>query len=229
MDMNNFIELGQPVRFDPVEFARFVRQRRSMRRFTDKPVPRRDLEALVDLCRYVPTGSNRQTFEIMVIQDRDKLDRYSNHVVDHFEQTIPVIEQEVAETRAAGREVDQITLSMLNMVDGLKRVVTARTYGLEVIFHQAPAALVFHSPQFTSTPKDDCVIAAQTLVLAAMNMGLETCYIGLFEFAANTYPPLVEELALPPNHKVYSTLVMGYPEFKYLRTVDRKPMRVRWE
>jgi hypothetical protein len=32
----------------------------------------------------------------------------------------------------------------------------------------------------------------------------------------------------PEDHKVLSTLILGYPKFKYLRAVDRDPMRVKW-
>jgi nitroreductase len=99
---------------------------------------------------------------------------------------------------------------------------------MEVIFHRAPAVMLFHSPSETSTPKDDCVIASTTVTLAARTLSLETCYIGLFEFVANRYPPIVEELGLPPGHKVYSILVLGYPVLEFLRAVDRKPMKVRW-
>ncbi len=53
--------------------------------------------------------------------------------------------------------------------------------------------------------------------------------IGLIEFAANNYPPLQAELGLPPENKVFSVLVMGYPELEFLKAVDRKPIGVRWE
>ena len=43
------------------------------------------------------------------------------------------------------------------------------------------------------------------------------------------YQPIVEQLNLPRDHKVYSVLALGRPKFKFLRTVDRQPMRVRWE
>jgi nitroreductase len=59
-------------------------------------------------------------------------------------------------------------------------------------------------------------------------MGLESCYIGIFEMAAS-YRPIVEALNLPPGHKIFSVLIMGYPKLTYYRTVDRNPMKVRWE
>jgi nitroreductase len=97
------------------------------------------------------------------------------------------------------------------------------------ILYDAPATAIFHSAAKSITPKDNCMIAATTMGLYARTLGLETTYIGLFEPAANTYEPLKKELALPPDHKVFSVLVIGYPKIKYLRMVDRKPIKTRWE
>jgi nitroreductase/NAD-dependent dihydropyrimidine dehydrogenase PreA subunit len=228
MNMENFIDIPKGFNYDPETFRLFVRSRRSHRLFQDREVPREHLEKLVDVCRYAPTGSNRQTVEVTIIQDRGKIQRLSDHIVDFFENRIEDLEKEARECQAAGREVPQITRSALTMLDTLKLVVMARKFGMEVIFHRAPVVMLFHSPSETSTPKDDCVIASTTVTLAARTLSLETCYIGLFEFGANRYPPIVEELALPPGHKVYSILVLGYPVLEFLRTVDRKPMKVRW-
>ena len=228
MNMENFVDLGKGIHYDTDEFRLFVRSRRSHRIFEDKEVPREHLQKLVDICRYAPTGSNRQTVEMTIIQDRDRIQRLSDHTVDFFENRIGELEKEAREYRAAGRDLPQTTKSALTMVDTLKLVVTARKFGMEVIFHRAPAVMLFHSPTDTSTPKDDCVIASTTLTLAARTLSLETCYIGLFEFVANRYPPIVEELGLPAGHKVFSILALGYPKLKFFRAVDRKPMKVRW-
>ena len=104
----------------------------------------------------------------------------------------------------------------------------AKEAGLDTVFHNAPAVLIFHSPAATSAPKDNGVIASTTVTLTAMTMGLESTYIGVFE-AASTYRPIIKELGLPAGHKVFSVLIMGYPSLKYLRSVDRKPIKVRWE
>ena len=105
----------------------------------------------------------------------------------------------------------------------------ARKAGMDPILYRAPAVMFFHSASVTSTPKDNCVIASTTVALTARTMGLEACYIGLIEFAANNYAPLKDELGLPPDNQVFSVLVMGYPELEFLKAVDRKPIGVRWE
>jgi nitroreductase len=228
MDMDNFIDLNRSTHFDAEEFFHFIRGRRSHRAFKEKDIPKEDLEKLVDLCRYAPTGSNKQTVEIIVIQDRERIKRLSDYTVDFFENHVEELVKEAQEYEAEGREVPQTTISTLTMLDTLKLVARARKYGFEVIFHNAPAVMIFHSPTQTSTPKDDCLIASTTLTLAARTLSLETCYIGLFEFAANRYGPIVGELGLPPGHKAFSILILGYPKLKFFRTVDRKPMRVQW-
>ena len=228
MNMDNFIELDRSIKYDAGELFQFMRGRRSHRAFKDKAIPKEDLEKLVDLCRYAPTGSNRQGVGLTVLQDRDRIRRLSDHTVDFFENHIDELVREAQEYEAAGLEVPQITKSALTMLDTLKIIVKARKYGFEVIFHNAPVVMIFHSPTETSTPKDDCVIASTTITLTARALSLETCYIGLFEFVANRFGPIVEELHLPPGHKVYSVLILGYPRLTFFRTVDRKPMRVQW-
>jgi nitroreductase len=223
MDMENFIDLDKGMPFETADFIQFVRARRSHRQFKDKAIDQKDLETLADLCRYAPTGSNRQMVELDIIQDSEKLQRLSDYTVDFFEENINRLK-----TSPDEKIIFQGRLIPPDLVETLKRVIMARKFGLEVIFHKAPVVMIFHCPPNVSCPKDDCVIASTTVTLAARCMGLDTCYIGLFEFAANEYEPIVKELDLPPGNQVFSVLILGYPKLKFYRTVDRKPMRVRW-
>jgi nitroreductase len=47
-----------------------IRQRRSVRRFTDDVVPRADLETIVDAGRLAATGNNCQPWDFVVVTDR---------------------------------------------------------------------------------------------------------------------------------------------------------------
>jgi len=229
MDMGNFIGLEKRINFEPDDFMQFVRQRRSHRFFRDKDIPQKDLEKLVDLCRYAPTGSNRQTVEITVITNKERIKKLSDLTVDYFGEMIQGLEKEYDSLKSQGKEIPSQMQELYDTFIPRKRIIKARELGIDPIFHSAPAVILFHSQQQPSTPKDDCVIAAQTVVLAAMTMGLETCYIGLFEKSVPAYKPLRKELNLPPDNRLHSVLILGYPKFKFLRTVDRKPINVRWE
>ena len=47
-----------------------IRKRRSVRRFTDKTIPRKDLETIVDAGRLAASGSNQQVWDFVVVTDR---------------------------------------------------------------------------------------------------------------------------------------------------------------
>jgi nitroreductase/NAD-dependent dihydropyrimidine dehydrogenase PreA subunit len=230
MDMGNFPPMKKAVPFDTQQFLEFLRQRRSHRHFTSKEIPRAQLEILVDACRYAPTGSNRQSVAIKLIRDPDRVALFSNLTVDYFMNMFANVETQIQKLEAEGQEIPEPLAALHATGLRYQRMGTARELGMDVIFYKAPCVMVFHSsPQQATTPKDDCMIAAQTVSMLARTMKLETCYIGLFNAAANAHPLVTEELGLPPGHKVYSVLILGYPKLRYLRAVDRKPIEVTWE
>jgi nitroreductase/NAD-dependent dihydropyrimidine dehydrogenase PreA subunit len=229
MDAGNFIDVGEGVNFDTDDFISFIRQRRSHRYFKKKEIPRDDLEKLVDACRYCPTGSNVQTVEIIVVQDPARIKKLSDLTIDFFDELGGSAAKKIEEIRAQGGEVPADLKNLESTLQYRERLLLARKIGFDAIFYRAPAVVIFHSPINTSTPKDNCVIASTTMGLLARTMKLETTYIGLFEAAAKGYEPLQKELDLPPGHGVFSVLIVGYPKLKFLKTVDRKPIKIRWE
>jgi nitroreductase len=52
-----------------------IRKRRSVRAYTGDPIPRKDLETIVDAGRLAATGGNRQPWEFIVITERDMIER----------------------------------------------------------------------------------------------------------------------------------------------------------
>ena len=229
MDMSNFAEYDDQAIIDTDTFIQFLRERRSHRHFKKKPIPQETIESLVDVCRYAPTGSNVQSVKLVVTRDQEKIKRYSDLTIDYFMTLSEPAKERLQALEAEGKQdTEEYTIVQRTMERG-DLFDLARKAGMDPILYRAPAVMFFHSVSVTSTPKDNCVIASTTAALTARTMGLEACYIGLIEFAANNYAPLQAELGLPPDNKVFSVLVLGYPKLKFLRAVDRKTIDVRWE
>lgn len=225
MDMNNFKKIEKKSVFKKDDFISFIRARRSHRNFKDKPVMRPEIETLIDTCRYAPCGSNDQNVNIIIIEDRNRIEKLTAMTIDYFKQIgQPFIEQ----IEKLKKEAKDIPESLQRVVFYADRMIEAERAGINPIFYNAPAVIIFHAPQEGSTPKDNCVIASTTMGLCARTMGLESTYIGLFEIAAQGCADINKELDLPDGHQIYSVLIMGYPVFKYYSTVDRKPMNVQW-
>lgn len=52
-----------------------IRKRRSIRKYTGEPIPRKDLEKVVDAGRLAATGSNQQPWDFIVVTDRAVIER----------------------------------------------------------------------------------------------------------------------------------------------------------
>ena len=229
MDMGNFPDIIEPITFKPEQFMQFIRERRSHRYFTKKRIPRKLLEQLIDTVRYAPTGSNDQNVEIMVVENPERIRRLSELTVDHFDCVGAGYASQLERIRKGEEDVPENLSVMEKVVMYRERMLLARGKGLDPIFYRAPAVIIFHSTIHGTTSKDNCVIASTTMGLIARTMGLETTYIGLLEIAARSYQPLIDELSLPKDNRVFSVLIAGYPKLRYLRTVDRRPIKTRWE
>ncbi len=55
------------------EVLKAIRNRRSVRSFTDRMISREDLEKIVEAAGYAPSGMNRQSWHFTVIQDADRI------------------------------------------------------------------------------------------------------------------------------------------------------------
>ena len=58
-----------------VDALEAIRKRRSVRRYTGDPIPREDLEKIVDAGRMAATGNNRQPWDFIVVTEREMIDR----------------------------------------------------------------------------------------------------------------------------------------------------------
>ena len=68
----------------PEMLGRYLKSRRSVRHYTDEPVPRETIEAILDVARYAPSGGNRQPVGWLVVHDpgRGAAPRRPHHRLD---------------------------------------------------------------------------------------------------------------------------------------------------
>ena len=229
MDMNAFVDISEQTRLESRAFIGFLKERRSHRHFLDKPISKGDLEILLDAGRYAPTGSNVQNTEILLYTDREKIKKVSDLTIDYFMWVEERVKRKLTRLEAEGKkDTDDYRFTQRTLGIGA-RMAGTKASGRDPLFYDAPCLMIFHSPSQTSTPKDNAVLIAHTIALTARTMGIETCYIGINEAASNFYPPLKEEYGIPETHQVYYSMIMGYPRLKFLKTVDRRPIRVQWK
>lgn len=92
----------------------------------------------------------------------------------------------------------------------------------DFFFKKAPAAIVVLSKDPVSAS-----LAASNMALMAESLGLGVLYSGFFTIAANYSGKVRRSLGMERRDKAVTTLVLGYPDVSYRRTVQREAAVVR--
>jgi nitroreductase/NAD-dependent dihydropyrimidine dehydrogenase PreA subunit len=190
------------------------RERRSTRIYKGKPVSRETVQALIEIAEYVPSADNAQPVDWLVFDDSDLIEELSQQTVTAFEE-----------------KLDQGRKNMSAIVEDIQdfeRILHQKSQGLDPIFFKAPVLLIAHVPVEDSFGRDDATYAAYNLILAAQRMGLGSCLIGYFIYALENSDQLRRHLGLSDNRRVEVALVIGYPKYKFRRTVPRRSMEIIW-
>lgn len=191
------------------ELDAYLRMRRSIRRFRPDPVPREAIEALLDVVRYAPSGSNRQGVKWLVIHDTTQVRQLTALAVDWFRS-----------------QQDGDTLLSRNF--NIAGMIRSWQKGNDPICRNAPHLAIAYTDRRHPTVAVDAVIAATHLDILAPAHGVGTCWAGFFQMAAEAWEPLQRALALPEGHHAGYTLLLGYPAVSYRRPPRRNRLAVDW-
>jgi nitroreductase/NAD-dependent dihydropyrimidine dehydrogenase PreA subunit len=187
----------------------FLRSRRSIRNFKDRPVEREKLQNLLKIACFAPSAKNNQPWHWAVVEKIADVRRMAAMVIDWMRMVIRK-HPEQAELR------------------GLPRVVAAWDAGEERICRGAPHVIVGHCDRNYGFGAEDTALALSYLELFAPTLGLGSCWGGYFYSAVNVHPPLFEALGLPAGHKAFGAVMVGYPKLRYQRLPLRREPKVKW-
>lgn len=188
--------------------ARFLRSRRSIRRYKPESVPKETLLKLLDIARFAPTGSNTQGLSYLVVSDRSLLRKLSDAALDWMEEQI-----------RAG----------VPWIQPYAHVVRRYRQGDLDIFRNAPHLIVAYAPKNFPIGENNTRYSLAYAELYAPSLGLGTCWSGLFERCAFAgYPPVYDLLKIPEGMAVTGAIFCGYPAYRHHRLVDRNPLAVDW-
>lgn len=194
---------------EPERLAAYLRLRRSIRRYRDEAVDRGVIEEILDICRFAPTGRNRQDVHWLVIHDTHELRRLTGMAVDWM--------RSIAGTDAPpAARFD------------LPAMIRAWEEGRDPVCQQAPHLVVAHVHGGNPVSATNAVIALAHLEIMAPSFGLGACWGGIFILAAHNHEPLRAALGLPAAHLPVHALMLGYPEIRYHRPPKRKPACIVW-
>ena len=215
-----------PVHIDkngPETYEHIVRNRRSMRHYTDEQVDKDTIQRLIYLARYSPTASNDQNVSYIVVQDAPLIRKISRRMFSYM------LKLDGFFNTTMGRIVRKyIGAKFTKYLDAMSYYKRETEQGRDLVFHGAQTLVLFLAPKRASFAEANCNIAATNFVNLASSMGLGTCFIGFIVLAIKWDNHIRRWLKIPKDKRVYASVVLGHPALSHKKTTSRKKAPVTW-
>lgn len=192
------------------------RARRSYRRYSDRPVPRKLIQDLISCSRWIPTGENRQFLDWIVLDDERSIKKLLQSALE-----------EVRLSTKMGRDISKFLGGL--SIEEIDRIIAEAVQKKKRFFFNAPVVLAGFCDKNSFCAREEATYAAYNITLAAERMGLGTCHIGSIQLLLEEFPHLQHDiLGVPEGKEVHVLLTLGYPAWDFRRMVPRRKPDILW-
>lgn len=209
----------------------FLARRRSVRRFRDTPVSRGTIERVLDAAGTAPMGMPPHSTEVLVLQQSEERAFLLDQVVKEYDAMLKGFGSPVGRAMirlAAGGE--QYRTLRDYIVDIARRAnAQYREDGTDRYMYHAPVFLLFHADRHAMSYVESAHLVCHHAMLAAQSLGLGSTIIGLVPPIVDRSKSLRERYGIPKQNKVITSLILGYPRFRYRKPIRRTLADVRWK
>jgi nitroreductase len=220
----------RPLEVSAENLLALMEQRRSVRRYNDKPVPREMLDLIVDACRRAPTGTGSASTGVLVIDKQESLDVLSEMLHELYQDLDKNLKNPIARFMIKKRVGLRLFHTLQNFVmPGMRWYLKWKKEGKgDEILRDCMALILFHSPILEPMAEANCTISAFHGIFMAEILGVGTCFNDLVPPACNRSKKIRELLSLDKDREFYSSITLGLPKYKYRKVVPKSLAEIRY-
>jgi nitroreductase len=182
-----------------MELDACIKGRRSVRAYTDEPVSKEQIEAVLEAGTWAPTGMYREPLRFVVIEDKNLIRYVSDETKSLVKQMMP----QMAKQFSTKEDIVCYNVPVLVLVCTEK------------------------DAQWSQVNLLDSVLATQNMFLKAYEIGLGTCYMG-FIALLNSKPEVLKKIGVPENYDMMVPFILGHPKTKQGAGKRKKPNVLKW-
>lgn len=225
----DFFKLPAQVYYEK-NFYDMIYTRRAIRNFRDKPVPDELLEKIVQAVSFAPPGFPPLKTELIVVKDTELIRKALPLMIEFYDSLLhkfknPLI-RFIIKTKVgkqmfktmSGHLIPLLKTRMKELKDGTEDTIT----------RNAPAMILFCADKTGEDIKADIFIAATYGMLAAHSLGLGGSIMDLIPPPIERSRELRKMFAIPEQSEVITSMIVGYPKYRYLRGIKRNLKSIRW-
>jgi nitroreductase/Pyruvate/2-oxoacid:ferredoxin oxidoreductase delta subunit len=211
----------------PEALQLLIREKRSVRVYRMESVQEETLRRVLEAGRYAPTGKNSQNVHYVVLTSPERIEQLRQMTTRFYDKILSRVRGRIGAFLLglfAGRKIVESLRESLPKVEYAK---TLMEEGKDCLFYRAPAIMIVHAESWDTCSAFNCGAALYNCSLMAHALGLGCCFNWYLAGAVNHDRKIKKWLEIPGDHHCYGAMTLGYPDVKYERLTERKPVSVK--
>ncbi len=187
-----------------MELLDAIRARRSVRKYTDKQIPREYLEKIIEAGTYAPNAGGAQRSMIIGIHNADIVEKLGRMNMAKFDRS-----------RLIGSYVSKEQPSVID------------DPSIKSGFYGAPSLCIVFAQKNFMFGIPDAFCCVQAMIMEAFDLGISSCIVSRAEetFDNETGAALLKEWKVPENYVARCFVTLGYCDGEYPQPKPRKAHR----
>lgn len=182
-----------------------IKQRRSIRAYDSRQVPRDVLNAIINAGNEAPSAMNSQPWRFVVVEDKE------------------------AKRKLLGAALPQAK----KVTERVKDVDPERYEAIKKRYRELPDPVYYSAPAIVFVigtgryAAHSCPLACENMMLAAQSLGLGSCWVG-FGSMITEDADARELLDLKEDETIFGPILLGYPKGDIPQRPVKKEPRIKW-
>ena len=210
-DMGDVTDLQEST-ISPEDFLLLVKSRRSVRQFKDKPVEQALIRRMLEAARFTATGGNRQELSYIVVTEQ--MQEFRRLIIENLAEMAP---------KLLAEDSSPVMRNYASRWLKIGEKYQANPAEKDDVFFGVPSVILV-----LGNGPVDAGMAASNMELMAHVSGLGALYSGFITWGADR-PNVRNLLGISAEKTIRMSMLVGYPDVKYRRTVPRKAQQVTWK
>lgn len=195
-----------------------LKARRSIRKFRNQQIEEDKLQYICQVAKLAPT--NVYDIELIVITDSNLIKDLEHTAINFIRKA----NSRLYSFKPAFKLLKRLTPA-INEIDKVK---THNILKRESIFHGAPALIMVVADPRISHSELSCQYSLYNMALIAQTMEIGSCISGAAKTIFSRNKEVNRKLNIPKHKKILGVLFLGYPNVRYIRSVEGNHAPVRW-
>jgi ferredoxin len=194
--------------------------RRSIRDFKDKEVEPEIIDKILGFASTAPMGIPPSDVEVLVLSGKDKVKEFTDDFATYLKYMKFMFKPVVLALMRPFMKKEKFRMFKNFVAPLVENLIASNNKGIDHALYSTPCALYFYGTPYADAA--DQYIAATYATIAAESLGLGCCMIGCIgPFISKGENKLKAKYKIHPKNQDGLFIILGYPKYKYHKTIKR--------